>query len=148
MLSYGKPAREVTVSEVEANKDVVRAYVGAFNRGDLDAVRDLFAPDAQVQGVLGAGQMDKAIAVWEQLVRGLGIKLVIEEMIGEGETVAVRYTERGTFTGEFFGQGPTGKSYELVAMEWFRIRGGKIVSRWGARDSASQARQIGLTRGS
>jgi predicted ester cyclase len=56
----------------------------------------------------------------------------------------VRYTERGTFTGPFRGQTPTGKSYELVAMEWFVVRDGRIHRRWGARDSAAQARQIGL----
>jgi len=31
-----------------------------------------------------------------------------------------------------------------VAMEWFTIKDGRIQNRWGARDSASQARQIGL----
>jgi len=34
--------------------------------------------------------------------------------------------------------------YELVAMEWFVIHDGKIQRRWGARDSASQARQLGI----
>ena len=42
------------------------------------------------------------------------------------------------------GYEPTGRTYERVAMEWFVIRDGKIARRWGARDGASQARQIGL----
>lgn len=42
-------------------------------------------------------------------------------------------------------QEPTGKSFELVAIEWFELRGGKISKRWGARDMASQARQMGMT---
>src|SRR5438067_9026542 len=37
----------------EENKAVVRKYVDAFNRGDLDALRALFADDAEIQGVLG-----------------------------------------------------------------------------------------------
>ena len=45
----------------------------------------------------------------------------------------------------FRGSGPTGKSYELIAMEWFQLRDGKIYRRRGARDTASQARQMGLT---
>jgi predicted ester cyclase len=61
--------------------------------------------------------------------------------------VAVRYAERGTFAGPFRGQPPTGKAYELVAMEWFVLKDGKIRRRWGARDAASQARQIGLPLG-
>ncbi len=29
-------------------------------------------------------------------------------------------------------------------MEWFALRDGKIERRWGARDHAAQARQMGL----
>jgi predicted ester cyclase len=71
----------------------------------------------------------------------------LEALIAEGDEVAVRYTERGTFRRPAFGREPTGKSYELVAMEWFTISGGKIVRRWGARDAASQARQLGISEG-
>jgi steroid delta-isomerase-like uncharacterized protein len=128
----------------EAAKAVVRKYVDAMNRGDFDTLRVLFAPEAVIQGVLGKGLMDRVIPVWTQLHEGLSMNLTIEEMIAEGELVAVRYTERGTFNGPFMGHEPTGKSYEMVAMEWFVVRDGKIHQRWGARDSASQARQIGL----
>ena len=72
------------------------------------------------------------------------MNLTIEEMIAEGDIVAVRYSERGVFRAPFFGHAPTGKSYELVAMEWFVVRNGRIQQRWGARDQASQARQIGM----
>ena len=85
--------------------------------------------------------------IWRQLIEGYGIQLIIEEMIAEGDTVAVRYTERGTFRAPAFGHAPTGRSYELVAMEWFEIRDGRIARRWGARDAASQARQLGIPPG-
>jgi hypothetical protein len=32
-------------------------------------------------------------------------------------------------------------------MEWFEVRAGLIRRRWGARDSAAQARQMGLPVG-
>ena len=64
-------------------------------------------------------------------------------MVAEGDRVAVRYTERGRFVGPFRGQEPTGKAYQLVAMEWFAFRDGRVQGRWGARDSAALARQVG-----
>ena len=64
------------------------------------------------------------------------IDLTVEDMVAEGDAVAVRYTERGRFVDPFRGADPTGKPFELVAMEWFVLREG--------RDSASQARQIGM----
>jgi steroid delta-isomerase-like uncharacterized protein len=132
------------MNPIEINKAIVLRYVDAFNRGDFDALHKIFATDAIVQGVLGQSGMDKVISIWRELHHAFEIKLHVEEMIAEGETVAVRYTERGRFNGEFRGNKPPGKSYELVAMEWFLVRDGKIHQRWGARDSASQARQIGL----
>jgi predicted ester cyclase len=91
--------------------------------------------------------MDKVIPIWRSLHENLAMHLTIDEMIAEGETVAVRYTERGTFRGPFQGHEPTDQSYEMVAMEWFVIKDGKIQQRWGARDHAAQARQIGLPLG-
>lgn len=128
----------------ERAKQVVRQYVDAFNRGDLPGLRALLADDAEIQGVMDKGIFEKISHVWQQLIEGYNMQLRIDGMIAEGDTVAVRYTETGTFTRPAFGQEPTGKSYELVAMEWFEIEGGKIKRRWGARDSASQLRQLGI----
>ena len=128
----------------ESNKQVVREYVEAFNRGDMEALRRLFTPDAVVQGVLGWGGLDVVVPIWEELHSALRIEMTVESIIAEGDTVAVRYTERGKFVGPFRGNAPTGKPFELVEMEWFTLRDGKIERRWGARDAASQARQIGL----
>ena len=128
----------------EENKAIVLKYVDAFNRGDLDALRALFADDAEIQGVLGQGLMDKILPIWRQLIDGYGVQFTVEDICAEGDVVAVRYTERGTFRAPAFGNEPTGKSYELVAMEWFVIRDGKVQRRWGARDAASQARQLGI----
>jgi steroid delta-isomerase-like uncharacterized protein len=132
------------MTPTETSKAVVLRYVEAFNRGDSAALRDIYAGDAVVQGVLGTGGMEKVLAIWRELHEAFAIRLTADEIIAEGDRVAVRYTERGTFRGPFRGQAPTGKSYELVALEWFEVRAGKIQRRWGARDSAAQARQIGL----
>lgn len=125
-------------------KDVVRRYVDAFNRGDLDGLRALFAEDAEIQGVLGRGVFEKVAPIWRQLIEGYGMQLRIEELVAEGNTVVARFTESGTFARPAFGREPTGKSYELIAMEWFEVAADKIVRRWGARDAAAQARQLGI----
>ena len=94
--------------------------------------------------MLARGRLEAILPIWRQLVEGYGVELTIEEMVARGEVVAVRYTERGAFRGAAFGREPTGRSYELVAMEFSEVRGGKIVRRRGARDAASQARQLGI----
>ena len=125
-------------------KAVVRRYVRAFNQGDLEGLRSLLPDDAEVQGVLGKGQFDRIEPIWRQLIEGYGMQLEIQGLVAEGNVVAARYRETGTFRAPAFGHQPTGRSYELVAMEWFEIENGRIKRRWGARDAASQARQLGL----
>ncbi|MFL6716803.1 MAG: ester cyclase [Burkholderiaceae bacterium] len=125
-------------------KAVVHQYVDAFNRGDLVALKELLAENAEIQGVMGQGLFERVEPVWRQLIEGYGMQLIIQGLIAEENVVAARYIERGTFRAAAFGHQPTGKSYELVAIEWFEIEEGKIRRRWGARDSASQMRQLGI----
>ena len=132
------------MSVEEEAKQVVRRYVEAFNRGDMNTLRALLAEEAEIQGVFGKGLFEKIEPIWRQLIDGYGMQLDIQSLIAEGNVVAARYVESGNFRALAFGHQPTGKSYELVAMEWFEIEGGKIKRRWGARDSAAQARQLGI----
>ena len=120
-------------------------YVEAFNRADETALLKLFAEDALIYGVFGWGSLDVVVPIWREIQAAFAIQLQIESIIAEGDTVAVRYTERSTSIGSFRGGPVTGKSFEVVAMEWFIIKDGKIHRRWGARDSAAQSRQMELS---
>lgn len=94
--------------------------------------------------MLGWGPLEEIAPIWRELHAAFRIHLTVEAMVAEGDAVAVRYLERGHFTAPFRGKAPTGKTYELVAMEWFVLREGRIHRRWGARDAAAQARQLGM----
>lgn len=128
----------------DENKRVVLEYVEAFNRGDLDALCQTFSPGALVYGVLGWGEVEKVKPIWHDLLRCFNINLQVESIIAEGDVVAVRYVERGKSVGSFRGGPITGQNYEVVAMEWFVVKDGRIDRRWGARDSAAMFKQMGL----
>ena len=154
MLSFMSPANAFAISRLPwinfckqampNPKDVVFAYVDAFNRGDLEGLCSLFTDDALIWGVLGWGTLEQVRPVWHELMNSLQIQLKVESIIAEGDHVAVRYTETGKSVQSFRGQGPTGKTYELLAMEWFEVKSDRISRRWGARDSAAQSRQLGF----
>jgi steroid delta-isomerase-like uncharacterized protein len=137
----GKPVSQ------ELNKKIVLDYVDAFNRGDEETLRALFTEDALVYGVLGWGGLAQVVAIWREIKAAFAIHLQVESIIADGEIVAARYIERGTSVGSFRGGPVTGKAFEVVAMEWFNIKDGKIHRRWGARDNAAQMRQMGLPLG-
>lgn len=129
----------------EANRAIVLKYVDAFNRSDIETLENLFAPDALVYGVLGWGGLSQVVPIWRELKAAFDIQLQVESIIADEDIVAVRYIERGTSIGSFRGGPVTGKSFEVVAMEWFNFKDGKIHRRWGARDNAAQLRQMGLS---
>src|SRR5919202_963465 len=110
----------------ESNKKVVLAYVEAFNRGDVDTMRPLFNEDALVYGVLGWGGLDEVVPIWRELYAAFAIEMQVEAIIAEGDTVAVRYVERGTSVGPFRGGPLSGRAFEVVAMEWFVFKDGRI----------------------
>ncbi|MSU90087.1 ester cyclase [Rhodobacteraceae bacterium 2CG4] len=133
------------MTTIETNKAAVRAYVAAMNRGDMAALARLFTPDAAIAGVTGSGGLEFAVPIWTALHQALNMHLTIDALVAEGDTVSARYTERGRWTAPFLGfANPTGRSYELLAIEWFEMKAGLIHRRWGARDGASQARQVGF----
>lgn len=127
------------------NGDLVRAYVDAFNGANWDRLTQLFAPDAKIRGVLGWGGLDFALPIWRELHANMGMRLRVDELIVEDQKAAALLTETGTFQARFRGlpqMEPTGKSYEIVAIEWFEFDSGRILRRWGARDSAAITKQI------
>ena len=93
----------------ETNKRVVAEYVAAFNIRNYEKLRTLFARNAIIYGVLGKGDFDAVRPIWAELHSGLGSQLHVEEMVAEGDIVAVRYSERGRFHGPFRGHAPTVK---------------------------------------
>ena len=58
----------------------------------------------------------------------------------KGGTVAVRYIERGKLRNATFGLEPTGKTYELVAMEFLIL---KMARFKGAGESGMQHHRLG-----
>ncbi|WP_404933199.1 ester cyclase [Nitratireductor sp. L15S-10] len=132
-------------SKEQVVRDVIDAYVDAMNRGDIERLRQIFAPDCEIQGVTGTGAFEFAASIWRQLHGSLNMKLVIEDCVVEKDRAAVRFRETGRWTAPFLDfDAPTGNSYELVAMEWFEIGNNQVQKRWGARDAAAQARQLGF----
>jgi len=67
----------------------------------------------------------------------------VEEIIAEGDKVAVLFTTRGTQQGEFLGVAPSGKPFTLRGMDLFRLAGGKITELRRNFDVMAMMEQIG-----
>ena len=68
--------------------------------------------------------------------------MTIDDMIAEGDRVAVRLTSAATQTGPFMGMPPSGKRYEIEEIHWFRVRDGRIAEHWHQADFLGMQRQL------
>jgi predicted ester cyclase len=70
--------------------------------------------------------------------------LEVDEMIAEGDLVAIRSRHKGVNNGSFMGYPPTGRETDIPGFVTYRIVGGKIVDHWMTFDSAILFRQLGI----
>ena len=68
----------------------------------------------------------------------------IEDVIAEGDTVVLRWTARGTHSGELLGIPPSGKQVTVSGMTITLISNGKSVESWGEFDALGMLQQIGV----
>lgn len=143
----GAGAQRPMATTDQDTKAVVRRYFEAWNAADLDAIDDIVAPD--VVGHNPVEPMDATGPDGEKQLIELyhtafpDAKLTVEELIAEGDTVAVRYTATGTHEGAFMGIEPTGSTVEIAGFEFVRIEEGVIAETWGLFDAFGLMQQLG-----
>ena len=72
------------------------------------------------------------------------VHFTIDDMVAEGDKVAVRWTMTGTHKGEFMGRPPTNKKVTGWGITIDRIVGGKYVESWVRYDNLSMMQQLGV----
>lgn len=131
---------------IDSNKAVVRRmFEEAWNRGDLAVVDELLAPDAvdhhdrDVPSF--AAHMKGEIVTYRRAFPDL--RFTIEDMLGEGDKVAVRLTMTGTHEAALNGIPATGRQIEIEHIHISRIVDGKGVDHWAAMDTLGLLQQLG-----
>ena len=126
---------------------VRRIFDQAFNQGDLDIVDELVAAD-----------VDAHMAIWGVPASRLGLKQMIANLrsafpdlrctvegeISEGDKLAAHWTMRGTHTGSFLGNQPTGRPVAVQGFIFVRTTDGQIVEHWILIDQMGLLQQLGI----
>ena len=128
-------------------KQLLQNWIDAFQRRDLDAVVACYADDAvnfQVAAgeSVGVEQIRKDTAEFFQGFPDAWSR--VENLIGDGDWAAWEWVGGGTFAGEFYGNQPTGKTFEIRGCGFFNFRNGKIAYQRGYWDKLSWFKQVGL----
>ncbi len=131
----------------EQNKAAARRICEeVFSQGNLDAIDELVAPDAvdhegfgglDTQGAAGARRLVAATrAAFPDL------RVTIDDLIAEGDKVALRLTLSGTHQGALAGVPASGKRVTFTSLDLYRFADGKLVEHWGQFDTQGLMRQL------
>lgn len=71
-------------------------------------------------------------------------EMVIEDLIAQGDKVAVRARFRGTQTGEFNGVPATGRAFDVALHITYRMANNMIVAHWMVADTLALLQQLGI----
>jgi len=69
----------------------------------------------------------------------------IDQIIAEGDLVAIHCIHSGRHTGDYFGLPATGRQFAYKQMHMIKMRNGKGVEHWAVRDDAGLMRQLTAT---
>ncbi len=135
------------MSTAEENKaQFRRTYEELLNQGILDVADELVAPDfLNHEAPPGRNRGPESMRGLATMLRTAfpDLHFTIEELVGEGDTVAGRVTLSGTHEGPLMGMPPTGRSVRQASMHFVRFRDGKAIEHWGVRDDLGMMQQLG-----
>lgn len=132
--------------DIETNKRVVRAFAEAINRRDWDALDDLVAIDFLRHSYAAPGVQSR-----DDLKRYLRNEFTIfpdaceslEDIVAEGDRVAVRHAFRGTQSGPMGPYPASEKEMRADYLAIYRLVDGKIAEAWVEWDNLSGLTQLG-----
>lgn len=124
-------------------KEVVRRFFEAFSRQDPDEIASYVTEDLIHHGSTNQGRdgVKEEARYWINAVPDASF--TIDEIISEGDRVAVRGRGGGTHLGEFFGVRGTGNKVVVEEMHFARVENGLIAELWSNVDVYGLLAQIG-----
>ena len=130
------------------NKQVVLRWTDeVLNQGKVDVVDELFAQDFSWtmpfnhEPLRGPEAIKETVSGFRTAFSNFAVD--VEDVIAEGDQVALKYTASGTNDGELMGAPATGESAAWRVMHIFRLRDGKIVEDVTILDRMDLMEQLG-----
>jgi steroid delta-isomerase-like uncharacterized protein len=136
---------------LEENKKLILDHYEAFvHHQDMEAVRTQLATDfVDHEMPPGTPPGQEAALRWSEMLHEAfpDMQVKVEDIVAEGDLVAVRATWTGTHRGFFppLNLPATNRSVCFTGMVLWRISGSRIAERWAALDRLNLQQQLAAT---
>lgn len=122
-------------TQTEQNKALVcQMFNDVWNKGQITAIGTFYAREMVATTTEFADSLFTAFAEWQ---------LTIDDVVAEGEQVAVHWHSTATHRGAYLGVPATGKRVAFEGMSLLRLVGGKIVDDQGFWDDLRIRQELG-----
>ncbi len=132
----------------EENKQLVRRFYEAIDRGDLNAMDEFVAEDYVDHNpppfpdlAKGREGLKQVFKIFSEATPGYHS---IEDQIAERDKVVTRMTSYGKHEGDLPGAPRTGNDLRMTSITIHRIADGKLVEKWSEKDVLGFLKQIGV----
>ncbi len=142
-MRKGPTIEDGTDTTIQENKRLImRLIEEVWNNNNTELLDELLDP-AYFDYTYVPGNregFERTLALMQEAFPGH--KTTIEEIVCEGDTVAICQTLSGTHTSAFRGMAARGKQFEVGGYRFYRVVNGLIVSHRGLIDLPSLLQQI------
>ena len=132
---------------VGSNVEIVREYTGrVFKAHDPDLASEFVTSDVKWHGgTLGTVEgVENLVGLLRGFIGALpDLNAQEQDIVAQGDTVAVRFVVEATHEGDLLGIAPTGRKVRWDAVDVYRLRDGKICEEWAADDMTALLHQVG-----
>lgn len=131
-------AAAAPAERAEANAALVRRFWEAWHRQDWAALDAMVAPGFRHNYYQTAANREGFRAGSRALLAAFpDWRVTLEDVVAQGDRVAVRATARGTHRGEYYGIAASGRSIVATVTFFYRIVDGRIAEDWETGDYCS-----------
>jgi len=133
----------------EQNKAIVRRlFEELWNKGNLSLADQLFTPNYTHHDSsspdFGHGPESERKRATLYRTAFPDLRLTIEDLIAEGDTVMARWSCHGTHKGDLNGIAPTGKQFTISGVTIARLLNGKLAESHVNWDALGMMQQLGV----
>ena len=129
-------------------KELARRWFSeVMSEGKTEVIDELCAPDFVDHNPLPGTSADLAgLKDFVAQIRAAfpDMQVTADDLIVEGDRLAVRSTMRGTHEGDFMGIPGSGKKVEVSNYDFVRFENDQAAEHWGVIDSAALMEQLGM----
>jgi steroid delta-isomerase-like uncharacterized protein len=132
----------------EDNKALARRWFEqVWNQKDEAVIDELFSPHGKSYGFPDADSVIAGPEAFKSLHRDFcgafpDLQVTVDDVIAEGNTVAVRWHVTGTHRGNHLGFPASGRPVSMAGSSFFKVENGRFVDGWNQMDLATLIRRL------